>query len=416
MALDSLEDICRVCLSDKDNLISLFEVSSIKSICEKIEHCSGIKIIRTEGHPSSICKGCVEELAICYKFLEKCCDSDKELRNLLEFHNPRDISVNPEERQTEESKSCDDSNVKTEHNSSDSENPSAESSLILVHRVKKDRSKTRHKKVTSDKSVRREELQHTCEVCGKSLSSASNLRVHQRLHSGELPFRCDQCGRGFAQQGSLAAHARRHSGERPFCCATCPAAFAERTHLRRHASVHSLERPFVCAACGKAVKSAFALKQHLRLHAAGRDHVCECCGAAFSVKGNLAAHMRARHSERSGQCAVCRRAVPNLREHMPLHTGEKPHACAQCGKRFSRRRGLQVHSRQHSAEPKFRCPVEGCSRSFRARWVLDCHVLKHTGVTPFTCNFCSKGFVRVCHLTKHLKLNHPHEDGTSHAI
>lgn len=49
-----------------------------------------------------------------------------------------------------------------------------------------------------------------CPVCGELYSRKDNLRVHQRIHSGEKPFKCNECDSSFRWAGVLRAHQAVH--------------------------------------------------------------------------------------------------------------------------------------------------------------------------------------------------------------
>lgn len=52
--------------------------------------------------------------------------------------------------------------------------------------------------------------QFRCKICGQYYSRRDNLRVHQRVHSGEMPYNCKYCGQEFRWLGSLRSHESNH--------------------------------------------------------------------------------------------------------------------------------------------------------------------------------------------------------------
>ena len=77
-----------------------------------------------------------------------------------------------------------------------------------------------------------------CDLCGKILSSSTNLLRHKMYHSAERPFVCEVCNKGFKDISNLKKHTLIH--KRIFPCYLCKKSFLRKSqlevHLRRHES------------------------------------------------------------------------------------------------------------------------------------------------------------------------------------
>ena len=87
--------------------------------------------------------------------------------------------------------------------------------------------------------------------------------------------------------------------------------------------------------------------------------------------------------------------------HLPCFAGEKPHACADCGKRFSSTSNLKTHQRLHTNDKPYSC--DKCPQTFTQHVHLKLHRRLHNNERPFICSQCNKSYISASGLRTHWK-------------
>ena len=80
-------------------------------------------------------------------------------------------------------------------------------------------------------------------------------------------------------------------------CSICGKIIPE-FHMKTHIATYHTEdknKPFVCKVCGKGFGRKKEFKEHMNIHTGERPYKCEHCEKAYSSSGNLRMHRRTVH-------------------------------------------------------------------------------------------------------------------------
>ncbi|XP_062855565.1 zinc finger protein 131 [Trichomycterus rosablanca] len=184
-----------------------------------------------------------------------------------------------------------------------------------------------------------------CDKCDRCFKLFYHLKQHMRTHTAaaEKPFVCKQCGKSYAREGALRQHL-------VYACHYDP---SESRKLKR--KVH------MCVYCNKEFDHLGHFKEHLRKHTGEKPFECPDCHERFARNSTLKCHMSAcqngagakKGRKKLYECQVCGEVFNSwdqFKDHLVIHTGEKPNHCTLCDQWFTHSRELGVHLQQEHPE------------------------------------------------------------------
>ena len=297
-----------------------------------------------------------------------------------------------------------------------------------------------------------------CALCRTSFPRVRDLAKHvlsqhpvDQLESGQV-FSCQLCPDvGYLQLKDLESHtSRQHQDETPsYRCPDCIKEFKAARFLRNHIRNHLSQKAFQCSRCRKFFSMEGAMREHLKK-----------CGVKKVTK---AAKVKLQQID-SGEKKVLSTSVPPTEGNSPNNIGQlaalqadgeedrgRRFTCTACGGAFKSKVLCQQHIYEcgsvladlnengpkpvgHSMETSSEIPgvakefndsqviteeepkvidmsmerdkprnhhCQLCDKTFLTLSHLKEHMIQHTGVFPFNCSSCGKGFKR-----KNVQQNH----------
>lgn len=277
-----MEDICRVCLSSSVTLMDIFAkrtttFNSEPSLVQKIMDCARCDIQEHDNLPQKICISCILNAESAFRFKRTCEQSqlilsskvkeaetsilEKRIKleipdkaEMIRENEPEikpDITLKPEVKPeiTVEQKGITEPEVRLEKEIHPLKVRSLEDDLSkkttslnkkpLPKPMKNNLKNLGQTVISKYKNNSQTQLEkHQCVQCLQTYSSASALRLHRLVHTGEKPHECPHCGGRFARMGDLRVHIRIHTGAQPYECIYCQKKFARADVFRKHRLIH----------------------------------------------------------------------------------------------------------------------------------------------------------------------------------
>ncbi|PSN53577.1 hypothetical protein C0J52_09205, partial [Blattella germanica] len=235
-------------------------------------------------------------------------------------------------------------------------------------------------------------IDYICEFCGLTYK-LKELKIHLRSHrSKKYKFKCKECGKIFGSKEMHSSHIKTHQ-KTIHLCESCGKCFKFLNSMKAHQKSCMGIKPlklFKCPHCQKEYRSRRSFKEHIRIHTNERPYKCKLCEETFRKRIQLVTHTLKHSNARPHKysCNICDlkfRHVKDLNEHQETHEGE------------------EVKNVSNEKNPNFVCPT--CGKTYLTMNTFNIHQLTHSREKSFLCEMCGKYFLTKGILNSHLLIH-----------
>lgn len=181
-----------------------------------------------------------------------------------------------------------------------------------------------------------------CKDCNEVMSNLTKLKEHLK----NVHFKCSYCKKQFLD----LPHLQEHTCEAPIIkCSLCRKEML-RSQMQCHLNRNHFD-DYVCCMCDVKQGTKKLLDEHYSQVHQNEMSPCQFCNEFFRTS-TLKDHIRNRHKEKPTkvECPICTKKFSSkfhLKQHMVVHSAERPHLCPLCPNNFSQLRHLYSHLEIH---------------------------------------------------------------------
>ncbi|CRK89273.1 CLUMA_CG003032, isoform A [Clunio marinus] len=421
-----LINCCRLCLSNRVKLISIFEENILNLISKHLPY---IKISQGDTFPKNICNSCnvvLKQFEGLYNFS---IENDKKLRK-LSLENSREEAKQIEDdladAVNEIGLMLSDGNNLRSNFVAIREDDESDKSLEIPGSLETDLAKDidRILAMTQLDDIPGPNQIYSCDFCQPQppIATLSELNEHLKSAHIDLVFHCETCD-NFIDRNSLIQHMMGHLKERETLNENRVEEANENDDDRQHdeeegeegeaSEEKSVKVEKECIKAGKTEKPEKE-RNHQMKKASGSNvkflKKCHHCPKLFSNRSGRLYHQEQVHFERRrfhcDQCKSSFGSKQTLMNHiLNKHSNnERTFICdfPSCEKSYKTKSALYNHRIYHSDDPKWHCNY--CSKKFHFPFLLQQHESTHLGKKSgksYDCDVCKKSFNTRNKLTKH---------------